>query len=190
MLKSMVRKYLQFYAKFFCWEGSYEHPKHMFKLMGKEIDVISGAQTILIWTYGPNIGLSNFKFRFFAGYYCPTGSTISNHTICPANHYCTNGSASPEPCPPGSFSAVEGNIALENCDTCTPGYYCSSYGITGECAEGFYCPAGQSTATPAEYNCTMGHYCPAGSPSPVQCPAGSYQDQTGQVTCKECPVGR
>ena len=31
------------------WDGSYEHPKHMFKMMGKEI--ILGAQTILIWTY-------------------------------------------------------------------------------------------------------------------------------------------
>ena len=26
-------------------------PKHMFKLMGKEINAILGAQTILIWTY-------------------------------------------------------------------------------------------------------------------------------------------
>ena len=33
------------------WDGSFEHPKHMFKLMGKEINVILGASTILIWTY-------------------------------------------------------------------------------------------------------------------------------------------
>ena len=32
-------------------EGSFEHPKHMFKLMSKEINAIFGAQTILIWTY-------------------------------------------------------------------------------------------------------------------------------------------
>ena len=30
---------------------SFEHPKHMFKLVGKEINAILGAQTILIWTY-------------------------------------------------------------------------------------------------------------------------------------------
>ena len=31
------------------WDGSFEHPKHMFKLMGKEINAIfGGAQTILI----------------------------------------------------------------------------------------------------------------------------------------------
>ena len=28
-----------------------EHPKHMFKLMGKEINAILGAQTIYIWTF-------------------------------------------------------------------------------------------------------------------------------------------
>ena len=32
-------------------DGSFEHPNHMFKLMGKEIYAILGAQTILIWTY-------------------------------------------------------------------------------------------------------------------------------------------
>ena len=33
-------------------DGSFEHPKHMFKLIGKEINAILGAQTILmIWTY-------------------------------------------------------------------------------------------------------------------------------------------
>ena len=33
------------------WDGSFENPKHLFKLMGKEINAIKGAQTILIWTY-------------------------------------------------------------------------------------------------------------------------------------------
>ena len=31
---------------------SFDHSKHMFKLMGKEINAILGAQTIFIWTYG------------------------------------------------------------------------------------------------------------------------------------------
>ena len=29
----------------------FEHPKHMIKLMGKKINAILGAQSILIWTY-------------------------------------------------------------------------------------------------------------------------------------------
>ena len=32
-------------------DGSFEHPKHMFKLTGKEINTNLGTQTILIWTY-------------------------------------------------------------------------------------------------------------------------------------------
>ena len=32
-------------------DGSFEHPKHMIKMMGKEINSNLGAQTILIWTY-------------------------------------------------------------------------------------------------------------------------------------------
>ena len=33
------------------WDGSFEYPKHMLKLIGKEINAILGSQTILIWTY-------------------------------------------------------------------------------------------------------------------------------------------
>ena len=33
------------------WDGSFEHPKRLFKLMGKEIKAILGAQIILIWAY-------------------------------------------------------------------------------------------------------------------------------------------
>ena len=33
------------------WDGSFEHPKDMFKLMGKEMNALLDAQTILIWTY-------------------------------------------------------------------------------------------------------------------------------------------
>ena len=33
------------------WDGSSEQSKHMFKLMGKEINAFLCAQNILIWTY-------------------------------------------------------------------------------------------------------------------------------------------
>ena len=33
------------------WDGSFEHPKHMFKLMVKEINAILDAQTIPNWTH-------------------------------------------------------------------------------------------------------------------------------------------
>ena len=37
------------------WDGSFEHPKHIIKLMGKDINAILGALTILIWTYAIGI---------------------------------------------------------------------------------------------------------------------------------------
>ena len=39
--------------------------KHMFKLMGNEINAISGAQTVLLWTYGiQRVEISYEKKRF------------------------------------------------------------------------------------------------------------------------------
>lgn len=31
--------------------------------------------------------------------------------------------------------------------------------------------------------------CPVGSELPTECPAGTYQDEEGQSTCKTCPEG-
>ena len=36
---------------------------------------------------------------------------------------------------------------------------------------------------------TPGHFCLEGSDTPTPCPAGTYQDETGQVDCKTCPAG-
>ena len=36
---------------FWVLKSSFGHPKHMFKLIGKEINAILGSQTSLIWTY-------------------------------------------------------------------------------------------------------------------------------------------
>lgn len=36
--------------------------------------------------------------------------------------------------------------------------------------------------------CTRGHYCPAGSADPVDCVAGTYQNDTGSSDCDICPA--
>ena len=36
--------------------------------------------------------------------------------------------------------------------------------------------------------CTRGHYCPAGSADPVDCVAGTYQNDTGASDCDICPA--
>ncbi|CAH1797039.1 unnamed protein product, partial [Owenia fusiformis] len=100
-----------------------------------------------------------------AGYYCDGNASEANPAdkICPPGYYCESGSATPTPCPAGTFSNDEGNVNVTDCQPCTPGYYCSgtaNTNVSGPCAPMYYCPAGQDTATPVEYNCTIGHYCP------------------------------
>lgn len=65
------------------------------------------------------------------------------------------------------------------------------------------CPRGATTATPTgtfsfDYSsgnfnkpgpCPTGHRCPSGSSYPIPCAEGTYQDLTGQSTCKTCPAG-
>ena len=42
------------------WEGSFEHPKHMFRLLGKKIFAFLRSKFLYNWTYGL---LSQFFFR-------------------------------------------------------------------------------------------------------------------------------
>jgi hypothetical protein len=48
---------------------------------------------------------------------------------------------------------------------------------------GFYCPGGQSEP---EHMCPVGHRCAAGRSAPEPCPAGQYQNVTGQWACETC----
>ena len=49
------------------WDSSFKHTKHMFKLMGKEINAILGAQTILIWTFDKGTGFEQASMRKIQG---------------------------------------------------------------------------------------------------------------------------
>lgn len=67
--------------------------------------------------------------------------------LCPAAHYCPEGSASPLPCPAGTYSNLTGQSV---CSRCPVGYYCPER--TGNftkfpCPPGFYCPDGMITPT-------------------------------------------
>ena len=37
--------------------------------------------------------------------------------------------------------------------------------------------------------CPRGHYCAGNDATPLPCPAGTYQNVTGQAECKTCPPG-
>ena len=66
---------------------------------------------------------------YFVGYYCVLGAAISFPTdgtigdICPAGHYCPQGSSSYTACAQGKFLPTEGNSVESSCITCTEGEY-------------------------------------------------------------------
>ena len=58
---------------------------------------------------------------------------------CPPGSYCEGQTASPEPCPEGTFSDAPGRFSRSQCQDCPAGYYCGTKGLTnytGSCKEG------------------------------------------------------
>lgn len=66
----------------------------------------------------------------------------------------------------------------------------SSSTWTGNCNPGYYCISGSWTSTPTDgllgHLCPEGSYCPEGTPTPVNCPAGTFNNRTGLATKAEC----
>lgn len=91
----------------------------------------------------------------------------SGQVPCPAGHWCSGGVA--QPCPAGRWAA--------------PLTYTSQ--CTGDCAPGFFCPAGVA-ASPTHAPCgSAAVYCPAGSGAPVPVSEGFFS--TGSVRAVGLP---
>ena len=122
----------------------------------------------------------------YVGETCVKTLNTTLNDICPPGHYCPEGSSSPTQCPPGTNSSSTGLTMMSNCPPCTRGYYCPLNGTvyaTRSCLAGYYCPTGTATLEDSII-CPTGAHCPFGSPEPIICPAGSYQNERGQSTCK------
>lgn len=59
----------------------------------------------------------------------------------------------------------------------------------GPCTAGYYCPPGQTSATPPSFRCPQGFYCPEGSSQPRACENGTFQPQEAKGSCEPCPAG-
>ena len=99
-------------------------------------------------------------------------------------------------CPQGKL-AVHPFTSCSQCQECLePGHYpywCGHQGI-GESAQGICepCPAGFFLKYESDVLCTEcapGQYSEEGSTSCLSCPAGKFQDSSGQPECKVCPAG-
>ena len=150
-------------------------------------------------------GLSAPNLVCPAGYFCTLGALDNAGGvlapsgvggICPIGHFCPPQTTTPHPCPAGTYSNELRLTSVEECQPCTPGHYCGSNGLTepsGLCQEGYYCLGNSSMANPTDGvmgdSCPTGHYCPAGSRIPTPCAAGTFQDSTGEASCKTCTEG-
>ena len=116
---------------------------------------------------------------------CPSG--FYGFTCCPAGTYGT----SCTPCPVGQYST---GSELLGCSSCPAGTYNGYRGQTSSAAC-LACPAGQVSQAGSGYctACEAGTYTLTSNPgevSCVQCPANTYNPNTGQtVSCTACPVG-
>ncbi|OQS02383.1 hypothetical protein THRCLA_21431 [Thraustotheca clavata] len=122
----------------------------------------------------------------------PTGQTNAFGVIgnqCHIGSYCPEGSSNPVPCPLGTYGS---SLQLQNqssCTTCDPGYICPTSGLTNStllCPPGSYCPGGQYSGS--QNYCPVGSFCPSGSIVPQPCPAGTFNNNTGQASCQICPA--
>ena len=148
-------------------------------------------------TYRPEYGGSSLDdcSLCVAGGYCPRSS--QEPVLCPRGFYCPTGISIPQACPPGTFGNSTGLRKLQDCEICSPGYYCDGYGLNaprGLCAPGFFCLSGSNSSTPyslisnavhvvnstawmltyGQYLvhavggiCPAGYYCPLGSALPI-----------------------
>ena len=117
-------------------------------------------------------------------------------------HYCL-AATPPTPCPEGTFNNGTGLAAEDECTHCSVGMYCEGQGNIlpdGNCTAGQYCYRGARSPVPDDNNvdypdngpCPPGHYCPEGIEYPVDCPAGSWRNETAgqsEDDCAPCPGG-
>lgn len=126
------------------------------------------------------------------GFFCKNGSLNANEEVCPPGHYCGEGSELPTGCPIGTYLPGTGATNESYCLNCTAGSYCNStgqYAVSDSCGTGYYCPEGQQEKFPPKYICPKGHYCKEGYPLPRRCENGTYQDNEGMSSCKQCSEG-
>ncbi len=118
--------------------------------------------------------------RCEAGYYL---TDEGNCEICPEGAYCPEGSKCPTPCTGNLWTGTIDDIGTDaakgkiQCDFgCPAGKYCHSE------KEGNNCPV------PIIEDCLKGHACYLGKEM-EECRPGTYQDEKGKTSCKNCPAG-
>ena len=114
---------------------------------------------------------------------------------CPPGTFCNEtGTGTPTSCPAGTYGDSHRLFVTACSGQCAPGYYCpagSSVRIPASCSEGTFLSSGQAFASQADCNpCHVSTYCTGGRSAPKLCNAGSFANVTGLTVCHRCQAGR
>lgn len=90
--------------------------------------------------------------------------------------------------PVGKFTNVDGQ---GNCLSCDSGTFAAKVGLTicGKCAKGYYSVKNDSSGAAECSPTPLGTFTDVGASAPVSCPAGEFQNVTGQGQCRKCMKG-
>ena len=125
--------------------------------------------------YGGSDAVRDQKTAFCSGQ-CPAGFTCNSFatiepTPCKMGGFCPEGSFAPQLCKGGHFGNKTGLSSADDCHVCPPGSACG---------------VGATLPTP----CTPGMFAANwSSASCSSCAEGSYQEDAGQTSCKQCDAG-
>ena len=78
------------------------------------------------------------------------------------------------------------------CLSCGDGKYPDDTGDCLPCDAGYSCPDGAAVPNPTDLEtqggepCWKGHYCPEQTGIPLECPVGTYNDETGGTSLDSC----
>lgn len=91
-----------------------------------------------------------------SGYYCDSFGGTSEQTMCPAGHYCPEGTFTPIPCKPGTYNPILRATDQSDCLPCQLGYFCPNFGMSLSsddkeqfvCQPGYICQLGSTVRNP------------------------------------------
>ncbi|XP_028320851.1 uncharacterized protein LOC114474630 [Gouania willdenowi] len=159
--------------------------------------------------YCSGMGLNKVSGPCLPGFFCLEGSQSATPmsdkfgSVCPAGHYCAEGSVVPAPCPAGTYQNKTGGKGKDDCKPCPFGYFqdLSGQNKCSPCPPGYLCLSlnpsptrGSFVGVSSPLPCPPGFICPRESPDhlPLPCPKGSYSSSPGLSSigqCVACPAG-